>query len=78
MAEFTIIYILGYIVCFITEVECERRYNDILIDDLFHIIISSLFSWVMFVIDIFYYTSKYVSSHSGKIIFKKKNNGNKD
>ena len=78
MAEFFIIYIIGYIISFYNFFRDSRKDDDIRLCDLLLIIFASLFSWLGILVILIMTFSQYVVDNWNVIIFKKKNNGNKD
>lgn len=77
MAEFTIIYIIGYIISLCIIIFNDVKEDDIHLCDLLGIMSISLFSWMIVIAAIIAIVWQYVEDNWNVVIFKKKNNGNK-
>ena len=81
MAEFFIIYIIGYIISLCILVFNDIKEEDICLCDLFKIMFISLFSWITViaavVAAIIAVVWQYIEDNWNVVIFKNKNNGNK-
>ena len=78
MAEFFIIYIIGYIISLCIFIFDDIKEEDIHLCDLLGIMLISLLSWVVVVAAIIAVVWQYIDDNWNVVIFKKKNNGNKD
>lgn len=77
MAEFFIIYIIGYIISLCILVFNDIKEEDIYLCDLFEIMFISLLSWFIVISVVIAVVWQYVEDNWNVVIFKKKNNGNK-
>ena len=77
MAEFLIIYIIGYVISLCIFIFNDIKEDDIHLCDLLGIMLISLLSWVVVVAAIMAVSLQYIQDNCDIIIFKKKNNGNK-
>ncbi len=77
MAEFFIIYIIGYIISLCILVFNDIKEEDIYLCDLFEIMFISLLSWFIVISVVIAVVWQYVEDNWNVVIFKKKNYGNK-
>lgn len=78
MAEFFIIYIIGYIISLCILVFNDIKEEDIYLYDLLGIMLISLLSWFIVISVVIAVVCQYIEDDWNVLIFKKKNNGNKD
>ena len=78
MTTFLIIYIIGYIISLCIFVFNYIKEDDIHLCDLLGIMLISLLSWVVVVAAIIAVVWQYIEDNWNVVIFKNKNNGNKD
>ncbi len=77
MAEFFIIYIIGYIISLCILVFNDIKEEDIYLCDLLGIMLISLLSWFIVISVVISVVWQYVDDNWNVVIFKNKNNGNK-
>ena len=78
MTTFLIIYIIGYIISLCILVFNDIKEEDIYLYDLLGIMLISLLSWFIVISVVIAVVCQYIEDDWNVLIFKKKNNGNKD
>ena len=78
MTTFFIIYIIGYIVSLCILIFNDIKEDDVYLCDLLGVMLISLLSWFIVISVVIAVVWQYIEDNWNVVIFKKKNNGNKD